>query len=162
MDYARRRILEPLGMRSSSFEWNDSIAARAAVPYKENGKETFPQLRYPAAAPAGLYSTIDDMAAFLLAHCDRPGHPAGGGVISPASVRQIMRPDSTAIEYGMGYEITAFGDRPAAGHSGSNPGWKANILFVPERALSLVVMTNIDGGRTRMRIIEAIRANVTR
>ena len=119
-DYARRRILAPLGMQFSSFIWNDSVAARMATPYREDGSQTFPQLRYPAAGVAGLYSTIDDMSAFLLAHCERTGKAAGAGVITAASLRRMMRSDATAIEYGLGYEIVPVGGRPFPGHSGSN------------------------------------------
>jgi CubicO group peptidase (beta-lactamase class C family) len=159
-DFVAGRVLLPLGMRASSFDWSERVAALVATPFKENGIDTFPHLVYPAAAAAGLYATIGDMTKFVLAHCAGAERRAGGGVISPSALTRMMRPDPTAEQYGLGYEMVAINGVALPGHSGSNPGWKANFLMVPERGFGFVVLSNMDGGRARARVMKAIRDGI--
>jgi CubicO group peptidase (beta-lactamase class C family) len=156
-EFAEHRVLVPLGMTASRYHWSDTLEAAAATPWDHEGKKEYPLLFYPAAAPAGLYSTIGDMTQFMLAHCGGEGRVVGGGVVSASSLRLMMGPDSTAKKYGLGYEMVPVGDSMYPAHSGSNPGWKTNVMWIPERGFSFIVMSNSDGAETRKRVMKAIR-----
>lgn len=155
--FVEHRVLVPLGMTESRYNWSDTLESAVATPWDHEGKKVYPLLFYPAAAPAGLYSTVGDMTKFMLAHCSVDGQPPGRGVVTPATLARMMRPDSTAIRYGLGYEIVPVDDSVFPGHSGSNPGWKTNVLWIPRRGFAFIVMSNSDGRDTRKIVMKAIR-----
>ncbi len=157
-DWMAGEVLEPLGMQSSGFGLDPRLEALAAIPYAADG-ESYALRRFPGLAAAGLWSTLDDMTAFLTAHCQAPdGTPAGRGVVSPEGLASMWRAQAPAERYGLGYEVfPPLGDQPVVAHSGSNFGWKANFLLFPGLGTGIVALTNVDEGNTRMMVLEAFR-----
>jgi CubicO group peptidase (beta-lactamase class C family) len=165
-EYARAKVFRPLGMKSTSFNWTDELAARAATPYRKDGSATTLR-QFSAAGAAGLLSTAQDMSEFLLAHCAAGDAPPGRGVLKPQTLEQ-MRKDGVAMQagtkdrYALGYLMVP-GPTPQydlAGHSGSNIGWKAEVLMMPSAALGIAVLTNSDLGELRSEVKEIFGAEV--
>src|SRR5690606_7394816 len=80
-DHIGRTVLEPLGMRDSTFELPDG-AANVATLYAADARPVAPR-RFTASSAAGLYSSVDDLARVAAAHT---GTAPGGGVLEPDTV----------------------------------------------------------------------------
>ncbi len=101
-------------------------------------------------APAGqLWSTTGDLARFavFLARGD-------DRVLSAESVREMRTPAAPAeaadvldgVTYGLGMQIQRQGGRLLVGHSGSLPGFLANLTISVEDDVAAVVLANCTSG----------------
>ncbi|MFE1024761.1 serine hydrolase domain-containing protein [Streptomyces sp. NPDC058818] len=149
-DVLRREVLEPLGL--------DRTAGRPRAPYA-GGWAVHPwadvMLAEPAEdlgrmAPAGqLWSTTGDLARFavFLARGD-------DRVLSAETVREMRAPAAAAeaadvldgAAYGLGLQIQRWDGRLLVGHSGSLPGFLANLTISVEDDVAAVVLTNCTSG----------------
>ncbi|WP_200348027.1 serine hydrolase domain-containing protein [Halochromatium glycolicum] len=156
-----RRVLQPLGMRVSSFPTQPAPSPPLAWTFDDDGKRA-PARRFTALAAAGLQTTAGDLARFTAALMPGPcGEPPGRGVISPESVQAMLTPQPNSANalvlpssrYGLGIALkTLPSGHLLAHHPGDNlPNWHNLIAAIPERRLGLVLMTNAAGGR-QMRV----------
>ena len=149
-DHMRVEVLEPLDMTSSRFGWDETLVAQAAVPYDSNG-QAHPTYRFTGTSGAGLYSTATDMARFVAAGLSSPaGVQAGRDVLSSTTIRRMYVPvelnDGQSSPCGLAYFIDPGSeDRPkTVSHGGSNCGWRAHFVAVPDSGHGLVILTNSD------------------
>ncbi|MBT2413481.1 beta-lactamase family protein [Streptomyces sp. ISL-12] len=149
-DVLRREVLEPLGLTRTSpgpraphaggwavHPWADVMLAE---PVEDLGR----------MAPAGqLWSTAGDLArfaAFLTYGDDK--------VLSAESVREMRAPAAPAeaadvadgMTYGLGLQIMHGDGRMLVGHSGSLPGFLANLTIGVEDDVAAVVLANCTSG----------------
>lgn len=149
-----REILSPLGMRSSSFVLSPDLRARAATGYLADGRPA-PDDTPEDTAADGLVSTAEDIARFVAAPVPDAGEPAGAGVISPATVRNIDEPPQGTPfrrQPGLGE------DRPSLGvfvetlpdgvmiltNGGYDPGWRSRFYLSPRTGDGIVILANSD------------------
>lgn len=137
-EFLQQQILKPLGMNHSSFVVPD---AGAAVPY-DAGVRPLPHYRFAAVGAAGLYTTIDDLAAFAAATVGRRPAP-----LSQESIALTQTPVAieakTPFRYGLGENLIALpSEKMTTGHAGSNDGWTCVLLGVPSTGDALVVLMN--------------------
>jgi CubicO group peptidase (beta-lactamase class C family) len=67
-----------------------------------------------------------------------------------------------ATRYGLGYEVTPpLGSYAIAGHSGSNFGWKADMLIIPAAGIGVVMLTNSDPGAVRRVVMRTVQQAVS-
>jgi CubicO group peptidase (beta-lactamase class C family) len=146
----RREVLEPLGL--------DRTGARPLAPHA-GGWAVHPWadalLPEPVEdlgrmAPAGqLWSTTGDLARFavFLANGD-------DRVLSADSVREMRTPAAPAevadvadgVAYGLGMQIQHRHGRLLVGHSGSLPGFVANLMMSVADDVAAVVLANCTSG----------------
>ncbi|GAC1649907.1 MAG: hypothetical protein NVS4B3_07740 [Gemmatimonadaceae bacterium] len=147
-DYMHRAVLDPLGMRSSSFRWDSRLRARTAIPY--DGRERpLPNYLFVEQAADGLYATAPDLARFVAALMTGfTDEPPGRGVLFPATVALLETPaKATRGAWGLGIATSRTSeDVSVVGHGGSNRGWRAGIVAYPARGTGIVVLTNGDNG----------------
>jgi CubicO group peptidase (beta-lactamase class C family) len=139
--YMQQRILAPLGMSHSSFITPREGDVTAAVPYDASVRP-LPHYRFAAPAAAGMYTTIDDVAAFAAATLGRTPAP-----LSPQSIVLTQTPvtieEKTPFRYGLGESLIALpSGTMTTGHAGSNEGWTCVLAGVPSSGDALVVLTN--------------------
>ncbi len=146
-EYARREILEPLGMRSSDFDWTPELRDRAATGHDWFGNP-LPHYEHATAAPGGLQTTAVDLARFLAASMSGPnGEAPGRGIISPEAVTETFTPypftdDETLI--GLGYNLDTSTGVLVARKSGDHRGFKPIVFSIPDLGAALVILTNSD------------------
>ncbi|HEY5657822.1 MAG TPA: serine hydrolase domain-containing protein [Myxococcota bacterium] len=152
-DYMRAEVLVPLGMADSRYGWTESLAARAAVPYSGPG-EPYPTYRFTGTAGAGLYSTARDLGRFVASAFSGPeGSQSGRGVLAATTLEEMFEPvllnDATPSACGLGYKVREDDKQPfkTIRHGGSNFGWQAHVIGVPERGRGLAILTNGDNGK---------------
>ncbi|EST28617.1 serine hydrolase domain-containing protein [Streptomyces roseochromogenus] len=146
----RSEILEPLGLHRTSTQPQAPHAGGWAVHPWADAMLPEPLEDLGRMAPAGqLWSTTGDLArfaAFLAAGDDR--------VLSAESVREMRTPAAPAeaadvldgVTYGLGLQIQRRDDRLLVGHSGSLPGFLANLTLSVEDDVAAVVLANCTSG----------------
>jgi CubicO group peptidase (beta-lactamase class C family) len=153
-EYARTRILEPLGMRSTSPDMPEAErGARLATGYsardRQGARKPLPFFKANAVAPAAGYaSTAEDLARFaswqfrLLAR-------GGSEVLRATSLREMYRvhwaePDFETLR-GLGFQIWRKDSKRFVGHGGGCPGYRSHFLLMPEENIATVFLSNAQG-----------------
>ncbi|MEU6448324.1 serine hydrolase domain-containing protein [Streptomyces sp. NPDC046979] len=149
-DVLRREVLEPLGLERTATRPSAPHAGGWAVHPWADVMLPEPSEDLGRMAPAGqLWSTTGDLArfaVFLTTGDDR--------VLCADAVRE-MRAPAAAVEaadvadgaaYGLGLQIQHRDGRLLVGHSGSLPGFLANLTIAVEDDVAAVVLTNCTSG----------------
>src|SRR5205814_4915294 len=105
--YVQRRVLDPLGMKDSSFLPTDAVKKNLAhaVMWTYHGRE-FPAPTFELGmAPAGcMYSTVLDLAKFQSAL-----FAGGKGVLKPETLKQMFTPQyakaGATRGFGIGFSV---------------------------------------------------------
>jgi CubicO group peptidase (beta-lactamase class C family) len=157
----QRLVFEPLGMRSSSFVWQERFAGRAASPH-ENGVRMDKHRPQLAGASYSLQTTAGDYAAFLSAvlHRGRQGAPAWRQCLAPvahvprgsALHLEATPPDThEGVAWGLGWGL-----EPRQGtffQWGKMNGVRAFAMGHPGRQCAVVLLSNSNTG---LRLMAAI------
>ncbi|MBW8800804.1 MAG: beta-lactamase family protein [Streptomyces sp.] len=146
----RREVLEPLGLDRTTAQPQAPHAGGWAVHPWADALLPEPLEDLGRMAPAGqLWSTTGDLArfaVFLAAGDDR--------VLSAESVREMRTPAAPAAPadvldgatYGLGLQIQRRDGRLLVGHSGSLPGFLANLTISVDDDVAAVVLANCTSG----------------
>lgn len=144
----RDTVLEPLGMRDSSFAQPlpTALQARAALPHDRRGQPyAGGAYTYPELAAAGLWTTPTDLAKFAM-EVQRAAAGKGKGVLSQASVRTMLAAPGKEEGYALGVHVEGTGNAASFEHGGSNMGYQNTLFAYTEHGDGAVVMTNGDNG----------------
>jgi len=141
------RVLAPVGMKSSFFteRLKGPRVRRAAWAHRSSGAVLESRwLGFPELAAAGMWSTADDLARFVVALQRALRGDARGG-IAPRVAAQML---STSVSdgYGLGLQLLPRNGEVYFSHGGSNPGY--TCLFVGHRTAGCgaVMMANSEHG----------------
>lgn len=157
MDQVEARIFEPLGMESSTFIIDDRLRPSLSVGHA-NGPEGDVDTERPAlehdgrgykVPNGGVYSTVDDLAAFAAGVMGR-GRPPLFGDEMRAEVLSVQTPEDPESGYGLGFSLATVDGRLFAGHGGSVAGYTAYLLFEPATGLTVVLLRNYNRGQTNL------------
>jgi CubicO group peptidase (beta-lactamase class C family) len=166
-DQVRRRVLEPLGMAATDFDYTASTTPRAAVGYQRLPRGLRPLLRVmlPAgivgrragrfvgfepfvldgAAYGGLVGSSPDAARFAAAHLGQ-GAFEGARVLAADSAARMQRIETSGRPYDVGlgwFRPHGATDTPSfVEHLGGGAGFFNVMRLYPERAVGVVVMGN--------------------
>jgi CubicO group peptidase (beta-lactamase class C family) len=150
-DYLKSNVLDPFGMTSSGYVWNDEYEARVAQGHDEAGRLRRPRRRATAvdaaryAAAGGLHTTATEYATFLIEVLDPK--PADDYRLSLRMRDEMIRPQvkvDAASSWALGWQIVhnRFGD--ILSHGGDNPGFKAFVVASVARKAGWVILMNGD------------------
>jgi len=157
MEQVETRIFDPLGMTSSTFIIDDRLQPSLSVGHA-NSPEGEVNTERPAlehdgrgykVPNGGVYSTVDDLAAFAAGVMGR-GRPPLFTDAMRAEVLSVQTPESPDSGYGLGFSINTVDDRVFAGHGGSVAGYTAYLLFEPATGLTAVLLRNYNRGGTNL------------
>ena len=138
----RRRILDPLGMTRTFIPSVETVPGGVIPGYLDTdgdgrtenvGGGSWPALETEGEALGNIVSTVEDLLRFDLALFR-------GELLDPAPLDMMVTADR---EYGLGvqhWQPTT--DTRAVGHSGSEPGFGANMSYLPDHDVAIVVLTN--------------------
>ncbi|MFI4974246.1 MAG: serine hydrolase [Caulobacterales bacterium] len=165
-DYMRQAVLAPLGMTSSSFDWDPALRGRTATPYLSDGKPGEVLIPEDTAADS-LFATAPDLARFVAAPSPYERQRAGPGALRPDSANRLYSSPPAIPQFqlaGLGQDQPALGcftERTPNGplvvtNGGYDPGWSSQFFFVPHTGDGIVILTNSDRGETAIAQIAAI------
>jgi CubicO group peptidase (beta-lactamase class C family) len=140
-------VFEPLGLELSTYRILDAAdRSRVAVGYRAGGTEVAGGgwHAYPETAPASLWTTPTEYAAFVV-DVMRSYTEGTGVVLDRATARQLLDRD-----FAVGFGISGEGimGAIAIGHDGANEGYRCEFAAVPDLGDGVIVMTNSDAGGT--------------
>jgi D-alanyl-D-alanine-carboxypeptidase/D-alanyl-D-alanine-endopeptidase len=140
----RTRILEPLGMKSTSIALSKAMRERLAAGHDA---ELNPAANWdlPTLAGAGaLRSTANDMLTFLAAQL---GYTKTALAEPMAAMLAVRHPTSIGnTEIGLGWHISKLGDREVVWHNGGTGGYRSFMGFDPKARTGVVVLSNTSTG----------------
>jgi CubicO group peptidase (beta-lactamase class C family) len=176
IDYVRRNILVPLGMRSTDFALTPGMrdALAQGVDYDVLYKDT---LNYEGAArdhedrgygvPAGgLYSTVGDVAKLVSFQLGfGPDTVLRAATIARRNAVPIASPPNLTFGYGLGVQAMRWGDTTAVGHSANTAGYTAQTAYDLVRNYGVIVLRSAGGGnadasRLAIRAFSKLRAGI--
>jgi CubicO group peptidase (beta-lactamase class C family) len=145
--YVEGHIFEPLGMKNSSFAFDQNQRVRTKFYNPDGTLVTPPELR--DVASGGIYSSVDDLVLYA-----RALMRAYNGKASPVIGRETIRtmwtlqngdiPIETNKE-GLGWFLFKNGEKFAAFHSGSTGYSNATLLLLPQHNAAAVMLANTAG-----------------
>lgn len=142
----QQRVLDPLGMKLSTYA--QPLPAkrreRAATGYRSNQAPVSGGWHvYPEMAAAGMWTTATDLARYLVA-VQRIYAGEEGGVLTPATVREMLSPGIGSM--GLGPAVMGRDETLRFSHGGANEGFRGRFVAYAELGKGAVVMTNSDSG----------------
>lgn len=152
-------VLAPLGMTNSSFAQPapDSLHAQLAAAHSIQGRRMgdVPWHVYPEQSAAGLWTTAEDLARFVI-EIQRAARGPRGTVLTQAAAREMLTPVGTGF-FGVGPMLSYRGEGWYFHHSGGNWGFAANFEGHVRNGYGLVVMMNGGaGGRVLNELTERV------
>jgi CubicO group peptidase (beta-lactamase class C family) len=168
----RDRIFTPLGMRTADLSVADlQRSADFAYGYALTGNTPqdsvikVPYRNLDAVGPAGsINASVEEMAAYLAMHM-AGGRHNGTEIIGARDAREMQAPQMVMPKapapptgewlelgdesYGMGLFINNYRGRKLVHHGGNIDGFSAELNFLPNDSIGVVVLTNLNGTQVR-------------
>ena len=158
----KEQIFAPLGMESSSADYDSLMAAKdVATPYayarSADGSllpeqvawgSTIMRMAYWEPGAGGVNSNADDMSKWLIFQMGN-GTYNGKQLLTAANLNYVHSPKTPLSDnmenagfYSQGwiYQETVFG--PIVAHSGAIGGYHTSVSFLPKEKAGLVILTN--------------------
>lgn len=149
-DLLTARILDPLGMRRTTYHPTEPYAPGYVVhPWHDTLREE-PRTDTGAMAPAGqLWSTVTDLARWAAFLADPTDEVLAADTLTEMCTPVMLNDlDSWRGGHGLGLELYRDGDRVYVGHGGSMPGYVAALTVHRPSRTAVVGYANSYGFRT--------------
>lgn len=145
-EFMDERIFQPLGMTHTRANDLGAVIPNRADGYSWNGKELrngeYVSPTQPFAAGM-LVSTVGDLAKWDAAI-------AGRTLLDESTLEQMWKPtplnDGGESGYGLGWQTSKVNGRRRISHGGGIPGFSTEFERYPEDGLTVIVLTNAEGG----------------
>ena len=184
-DYIKKNILEPLGMKTTTYEYGDVAPDKLAHGYRWlNNKWNEEDLLHDTkdgswGAMGAMISSIDEFANYMAFHLSAwpPNNAKDDGPIKRSSVREMHHPwrwngfnpnykypdgrtcaVTTAYCYGLGWIKDCEG-RTYIAHSGGLPGFGSQWRIMPDYGIGIVSFSNrtyAPMGYVNLKILDTI------
>jgi len=142
-DFAQERIFGPLGMEHTVFwERPGQVVPNRALAYSPQGEDAYrlEMWNMPFAGPAGLYTTVGDLALWDTNFYD---NKLGGGA---ALIEKMETPglleNGESSGYAAGLVVSTHSGLPVISHGGAWMGYRAGLRRYPEQHLSIALLSN--------------------
>lgn len=147
--YVEQQIFRPLGMTQTRFDGQIS----AAIPHLATGysvRHRRGKVQYQAGhfrgntvGSSGLTTTLADLGRW-----DQNFYHNQLGLKRPELLRLLLTPgrlvDGTSTNYAFGLEVAPHRGQPVVTHGGADPGYKAEIVRLPQQELTLICLANTE------------------
>jgi CubicO group peptidase (beta-lactamase class C family) len=139
--FRRAALYEPLGLTATMARPHEGVLVPdLAEPHVPDGRGGWARSRDLLGIAADtLTTTLGDLTRWLLAL--RAGSVAGVAVTAAMAERTRLR-DGTPIHYGLGLAVRRYRGLTVLCHTGSQPGYKAHVAYMPARDLGVVILSN--------------------
>jgi CubicO group peptidase (beta-lactamase class C family) len=147
------RVLDPIGMANTTVSF-DAVRARGAyaTPHTQMLDGAYQPISLAMESiltpvtPAGAHwSTLEDMAKYMITALQEGVAPDGQRVISAENLNETWKPQiavSNDVSYGLGWLISDYKGQPVISHDGNTMGFTSGFTFLPARDLGIIVLTN--------------------
>jgi CubicO group peptidase (beta-lactamase class C family) len=154
-DAMRTRVLEPIGMKSSTFDMALAASRDHASPHALGTAIDVKALPVsaeswiPSIRPAGgMWSSAHDMARWVAVELDGGKTLEGKSVVSNANLVERRKPMARAAEkmsYGLAVMVEKYNGVDIVWHNGGTLGFNTLAMWLPQYDVGLVFLTNLAG-----------------
>jgi CubicO group peptidase (beta-lactamase class C family) len=167
-EVVKAKVFQPLGMATADVSMTDHQRSAdfsfgyARLPTDSVIKLPFKNL--DAIGPAGsINASAEDMAKYLIMHLNQ-GKLEGRQIVPAAQIREMQVPqmvipapnqpgpggiDLGHEQYGMGFFVGTYRGKKMVHHGGNIDGFSAELNFLPNDSIGVVVLTNLNGTNVR-------------
>ena len=160
-ELASQRVLEPLGMTSSTYEnpLPASMLGKAAAGHHRDGGQVWGKRHtYPEMAAAGLWTTPTDLARFAL-DVQRALRGDEGTLLSQETAQAMITP--VLGDSGLGLFQYESNGAFYFGHGGADEGFQAWLIASREGGHGAAIMVNSDFGmRLASEVVRGVAATL--
>ncbi|MBN2304916.1 MAG: beta-lactamase family protein [Anaerolineae bacterium] len=159
IDMIQTRLFDPVAMPSTLItDDRDQLGDNYAESYSFTLLDsiTRPVLALPApihvVAPAGaVWSTVDDMARYVITQMNGGITPDGTRIVSEANLAEtwvpqvvvpVADPEFDSMAYAMGWLVGSYEGIPFRYHDGGWDGYRTQMAIFPETQTGLIIFTN--------------------
>lgn len=142
----RELLLDPLGMRVSSFEQPlpEQLSNRTSGHFMYGRPIEGGAHIHPEQATAGLWTTAGDLCRFAIG-VRNAYHGEAGAILGRELAQQLLSPQVERF-IGLGLFLEGDGENCRFGHDGGNVGYLCTLTAYRDHGLAAAVMTNGEGG----------------
>ena len=167
----QKKIFDPLGMKSTTFDYARALAGNHATPHGDDldGKPTVASMAInysiaPARPAGAVWTSAADLILYVQDELALGKLPDGKQLVSAENLLMRRAPQISLGEdssYGMGLIVDRTYGVPVVSHGGSMSGFKSNLYFLPDSGIGAVLLTNSDNGGMllspfRRRLLEVV------
>jgi CubicO group peptidase (beta-lactamase class C family) len=152
LNYVEQNVLKPLNMSQSGYILKKTQADQLANPYglkDNNGDRVLLPKIFDAGGSAsgwGLYSSANDLGKMLIWLTSAlTGHESG--ILKASTVKEMITDPpkdyySSTVRHGLGLSVNGKLSKLRIGHSGSFPGYVANMMVDMNTGIGIAVILN--------------------
>ena len=147
--YVKENILDPLGMKDSSFYYPETSEKLRTTPHTWRlipiVSDIYPYNR-PHAPSSTLNASVVDMAKWALANLNR-GELDGKRILQSESYDILWDPSSkrdSQRTVGLSWFIGRYRGTPSVYHGGRDTGYTSYLTLLPENQIGLILACNYD------------------
>jgi len=152
----QQKIFDPLGMKSTTFDYARALAGNHASPHGDDvdGKTSVASMDInysivPARPAGGVWTSSADLIRYVQLESTQGKLPNGKQLVSAENLLARRAPQVPVGEdatYGMGLTVDRTYGIPVVSHGGSMSGFKSNWYLLPDYGIGAVILTNSDTG----------------
>jgi CubicO group peptidase (beta-lactamase class C family) len=153
-DFARERLFQPLGLSHTAVDLNEDVVPHRATGYERdrNKPGTYVNAVYSDMSVPGAAGALRSTAADLIKWTEALH---GGRVLNAASYGAMTTPTRVPGKeetyYGLGLWLKPEQGHPLISHNGGIDGFESTLNYLPERKLTLVILSNTQNGTGELR-----------
>jgi CubicO group peptidase (beta-lactamase class C family) len=157
----QKKIFDPLGMNSTTFDMARALAGNHASPHGDDidGKPSLGDIAFdysvmPHRPAGGVWTSAHDLIRYVQLELAQGKLPDGRQLVSALNLLARRQPQIATGEdsfYGMGLSVDRTYAIPLVHHGGSMAGYKSDIMFLPDSGIGAVILTNSDNGGLMLR-----------
>ena len=152
----QKKIFDPLGMKSTTFDMAQALKSNHASPHGDDvdGKPGVADIAFdysvgPHRPAGGVWTSSHDLIRYVELELSQGKLPNGKQLVSAENLlaRRARQIDVGEDHYyGMGLMVDSRYGVPVVHHGGSMAGYKSDIDFLPDSGVGAVLLTNSDNG----------------
>jgi CubicO group peptidase (beta-lactamase class C family) len=157
----QRKIFDPLGMKSTTFDMARALRGNHASPHGDDidakpsvGNIAFDYSVMPHRPAGGVWTSAHDLIRYVQLEITQGKLPDGKQLVSTENLLARRAPQIATGEdttYGMGLSVDRTYSISVVHHGGSMAGYKSDIMLFPDSGIGAVVLTNSDNGGLMLR-----------
>lgn len=148
-DYVKLNILEPAGMKQSTFIKPDFLPENWANPHIRftslQSWEGYPYNRMHGPSST-LHSSAKEMCKWALINMKKGTHKEGK-ILDSISYEKLWKPwfeIGKNESIGLSWFLGEYKGESTIGHGGGDTGFNTNLLILPEKSIAVVVLCNLS------------------
>jgi CubicO group peptidase (beta-lactamase class C family) len=147
-DYLRKTFFEPLGMKNSQVIHPGWSNPERALGYEDQRgiftlSDAEQSLFFTTMGDGGVYSSVNDIMKWIRLIWNRKGPYRN--LFSDAMTPRFTIDKTRNLSYGYGWFISGSGKNRVIFHTGSNGGFRAILIMIPDIRYSVVILSNRTG-----------------